>query len=266
MNNPHNTVPVVLSFSSFDPTGGTGIPADIEAIGALGSHCAPIICSIAPQDSVSIQRVVQIPASLVTEQARAILEDMPVKAIKIGFLGSLDNIQVVHSILRQYPHLPVILDPLFIGSEAPLYDAEMIEAMRLFIFPLTTLCALNTHEARRFSLNADSLDACAHELLASGLQYVLLTGRHEHTPDIINRLYGNHRLLQTYHWPRFSLNIRGAGCTLTAGISALFAQGIEHQTAIHRAQAYTWDCLQHHYRSGMGDPIPNRLYWEKRIL
>ena len=266
MNNPHNTVPVVLSFSSLDPTGGTGIHSDIEAIGALGAHCAPVICSIIPQDSLSIQRVAPIPATLVTEQARAILEDMPVKAIKIGFIGSLDNIQAIHSILRQYPHIPVILDPLFIETETPLYNAEMIEAMRLLIFPLTTLCAANTKEVKNFTAGADSLEACVHELLASELQYVLLTGRHEHTPDIINRLYGSHRLLQTYHWPRFSTNIRGAGCTLTASIAALFAQGMEHQTAIYRAQAYTWDCLHHHYRIGMGNPISNRLFWAKNGL
>lgn len=266
MNNQSNPVPVVLSFSSVDPTGGTGLHADIEAIGAQGCHCAPIICSIVPQDSVSIHRVIPLSSSLVTEQARAILEDMPIRAIKVGFVGSSENIQAIHSILRQYAHIPVVLDPLFIGPEMPLYHAEMIEAMRLLILPLTTVCVMNTETIRGFVTGADSLEACAHELLATELQYVLLTGQHELTPDIINRLYGHHRLLQTAHWPRFPMMIRGADCTLTASIAALLAQGMEHQTAVYRAQAYTWDCLSHHYRIGMGHPIANRLFWAKNGL
>ncbi len=103
-------------------------------------------------------------------------------------------------------------------------------------------------------------------LLARGCRYVLISGGHEPTDQVINTLYGNNRLLETFHWPRLPNEYHGSGCTLAAAIAALLAQGHELHTdstnsALYRAQDYTWRSLQAGYRAGGGQLLPNRLFW-----
>lgn len=259
-----NSLPVVMSFAGADPTGGAGIQADIEAIISMGAHACPVITAITVQDTQGLQRFKPVDASLIIEQARAVLEDMPVHAMKLGMLGSVENIEVLHTLLLDYPDIPVVLDPvLAAGGGGAISSTEMMEAMSELLFPLTTVITPNSVEARKLAHTADSLDACAAELQELGCEYVLITGGHENTTDIENRLYTNHRLLETFSWQRLPNNYHGSGCTLAASIAALLAQGLEPFMAIHEAQQYTWETLEHGYRLGMGQWHPNRLFWAR---
>ncbi|MEW6691362.1 MAG: hydroxymethylpyrimidine/phosphomethylpyrimidine kinase [Pseudomonadota bacterium] len=254
--------PVVLVFAGLDPTGGAGLSADIEAIISQGCHTAPIATALTVQDTRDVIRVGQVDALLVVEQARALLEDVPVAAIKLGMLGSAAMVEAIHSILRDYPHIPVVLDPVLrAGGGTELADEELIEAMRELLIPQTTILTPNSEEARRLAPDADNLHACALSLLEQGSEYVLITGTHEPTPEVENLLFGGHRLLETFSWPRLPESYHGSGCTLASAIAGLLAQGHEPMTAIHQAQDYTWQTLEQAYRLGRGQMIPNRLFW-----
>ncbi|MEW6569531.1 MAG: hydroxymethylpyrimidine/phosphomethylpyrimidine kinase, partial [Chloroflexota bacterium] len=254
--------PVVLVFAGLDPTGGAGLSADIEAIISQGCHAAPIATALTVQDTRDVIRVGQVDALLVVEQARALLEDVPVAAIKLGMLGSAAMVEAIHSILRDYPHIPVVLDPVLrAGGGTELADEELIEAMRELLIPQTTILTPNSEEARRLAPDADNLHACALSLLEQGSEYVLITGTHEPTPEVENLLFGGHRLLETLSWPRLPESYHGSGCTLASAIAGLLAQGHEPMTAIHQAQDYTWQTLEQAYRLGRGQMIPNRLFW-----
>ncbi len=254
--------PVVLVFSGLDPTGGAGIVADIEAIISQGGHAAPIATALTAQDTRNVFAIEPVDPILLVEQARAVLEDLPVAAIKIGMLGSLGVVEAVHTLLRDYPNLPVVLDPvLHAGGGAELADEALIEAMSELLIPLSSILTPNSEEARRLAPGADNLHACAFSLLERGCEYVLITGTHEPTPEVENLLFGGHRLLETYRWPRLPEVYHGSGCTLASAIAGLLAQGQEPMTAIHQAQDYTWQALQQAYRLGRGQWIPNRLFW-----
>ncbi|MDD4965854.1 bifunctional hydroxymethylpyrimidine kinase/phosphomethylpyrimidine kinase, partial [Halothiobacillus sp.] len=110
------SVPVVLVFSGHDPSGGAGVQADIEAIISQGVHPATVITALTVQDTVNVRRFVPTDSSLVIEQARAVLEDMPVQCIKIGMIGSVALGEVIHSILTDYPDIPVLLHPVLIAG------------------------------------------------------------------------------------------------------------------------------------------------------
>ncbi|MEW6729516.1 MAG: bifunctional hydroxymethylpyrimidine kinase/phosphomethylpyrimidine kinase [Pseudomonadota bacterium] len=254
--------PVVLVFAGLDPTGGAGLSADIEAIISQGCHAAPIATALTVQDTRDVIRVGQVDALLVVEQARALLEDMPVAAIKLGMLGSAAMVEAIHTILRDYPQIPVVLDPVLrAGGGTELADEELIEAMRELLIPQATILTPNSEEARRLAPDADNLHACALSLLEQGSEYVLITGTHEPTPEVENLLFGGHRLLETFSWPRLAESFHGSGCTLASAIAGLLAQGHEPMTAIHQAQDYTWQALEQAYRLGRGQMIPNRLFW-----
>ena len=258
------TLPVVMCFSGLDPTGGAGIQADIEAISSMGAHPVPIVTAQTVQNTQDIIRFESTDPMLLVEQARAILEDMEVSAFKLGMLGDTSIIEAVHSILNDYPDHPVLFDPvLAAGGGNELADEDSIQAMRSLILPLTKILTPNSIEARKLAPTADTLAACASALQDDGCEFVLITGTHEKDEDVINTLYNNHRVMETFHWERLEHEYHGSGCTLAASIAGLLAHGLEPFTAINEAQNYTWQSLEAAYPLGKGQWMPNRFFWAR---
>ncbi|VAW86473.1 Hydroxymethylpyrimidine phosphate kinase ThiD [hydrothermal vent metagenome] len=256
------STPVVMTFAGNDATGGAGIQADIETLASMGCHAAPVITAITVQDTQSVKSYFPIEASTVIAQARTVLEDIPIAAFKIGMLGSVNNAEAIQMVIQDYPDIPVVLDPILVsGNGDPLSDNKIQDALSNLLIPLTTVLTPNSLEAKALATEADTLDACAQKLLDRGCEFVLVTGTHESTPNVNNSLFGNHRLLETFSWERLPFHYHGSGCTLASAIAGLLAQGLEPFTAIHEAQEYTWETLNYGYRIGMGQHIPNRLFW-----
>ncbi len=255
--------PVVLCFSGLDPSGGAGIQADIETIASLGGHCAPIVTTLTIQDTSNVKYTQAVDASLIVAQARAVLEDMPVRALKLGLLGSVAAVEAIHTILVDYPNLPVILDPIIYASGGTeLAHRELLDALENLLLPYTTVLTPNSEEAQMLAEEADCLEACANQLLEKGCHYVLITGTHENTPQVINKLWGGgRRLLSEISWPRLPDQYHGSGCTLAAALSAYIAHGMDVISAVREAQSFTWQSLQHSHRLGMGQKIPERFFW-----
>ncbi len=259
-----DSLPVVLTLAGLDPSGGAGMQADIETIISMGVHAAAIATALTVQDSQRLYRFEAVDSLLIIEQARTILEDMPVDAIKIGMLGSVENIEAIHTILRDYPDIPVVLDPILAaGGGGEMSDEIAQDAMVDLLFPEVSLLTPNSIEARRLCPEADTLDACAEELQDMGCEFVLITGTHENTPQVHNTFYGNHRKLETFSWERLPHSYHGSGCTLSSAIAAMLAQGMEMFTAVHEAQEFTHEALQAAFRPGMGQHFPNRLFWAR---
>ncbi len=256
--------PIVLCLSGLDPTGGAGLQADIEAVASMGAHAAAVATCLTVQTTSDVLAVQPVATDLFIEQVRAVLEDMPARCVKIGALASVGVVEAIHSILRDYPDLPVVLDPVSAaGGGTPLHDANTRDAIVTLLLPQTTLLTPNGLEAFALADGADSPEACAMALLERGCDLVLVTGGHEPTPEVVNVLYGNHRKLEEWRWPRLPERYHGSGCTLAAACAGLLAQGMEPLGAVAEAQRYTWETLRHARRLGMGQLIPHRLYWTR---
>ncbi|MBS0602844.1 MAG: hydroxymethylpyrimidine/phosphomethylpyrimidine kinase [Proteobacteria bacterium] len=256
------TVPVVMTLAGNDPSGGAGLQADIEAIASMGCHAAPVVTALTVQDTCDVLAVVPIDPDLVYAQARTVLNDAPVAAIKIGLLGSPANAEIIAELLEDYPHIPLILDPVLAAGGGRDFDGDALaDAIRRHLLARTTVLTPNSVEARRLAPAADTLDACAQALLDTGCAHVLITGTHEATDAVVNRLYGDGRLLDSWTWERLPHDFHGSGCTLAAALAGLLAQGNELHAAVAQAQEYTWEALRGGYRIGAGQRIPNRLFW-----
>lgn len=258
----NKTRPIVMSFSGNDPTGGAGIQADIEAASSMGARIAPVITALTVQDTQNVKYFSATNAKLLVEQARIILEDMPISAFKIGMVGSIENINAIHTILHDYHDIPVIVDPIIsAGGGMSLASEEMALAYSDLIFPFTNLVTPNSNEVRLLASGADSLDACAQELMDDGCEYVLLTGTHEGTEQVINSLYGHHKKIEATCWKRLPQSYHGSGCTLTSAIAGLVACGHSIPDAVSIAQKYAWQSLVNGFQSGMGQYHPDRFSW-----
>ena len=256
--------PIVLVFAGNDPTGGAGIQADIETLVSLGCHPAPVITALTVQDTVGVKHYMPVETGMVIAQARAVLEDMPVAVIKAGMFGSAENVTALAGILHDYPDIPLVLDPILTsGRGDALTDDALVEAMSVLLLPQTALLTPNTLEVLRLAPDADNIDAAAQAILATGCEFVLVTGTHDSTPEVVNRLYGDRRLLETFHWERLPHTYHGSGCTLAAACAATLAHDLDVLEAVAEAQDFTWQALAHGARLGMGQHLPDRLYWAR---
>lgn len=256
--------PIVLAFSGHDPSGGAGIQADIEAIASQGCHACSVITALTRQDTRNIQKVIPQPTAEITAQARLLLNDMPIQAIKIGLLGNAAIASALYGILKDYPQIPLVLDPILAaGGGAELADGSLIEAIKTLLVPLTTVLTPNSLEARRLVPETGDLDRCGVDLLALGCGFVLITGAHEDNPKVDNTLYSRAGS-RTFHWKRLSHSYHGSGCTLAASIAAKLALGLDPVQAIQEAQEYTWQALHAGFLPGKGQYVPNRFFWTKK--
>ena len=260
--------PLVLSFAASDPSGGAGIQADLLTLASTGCHPLSVITAITVQDTLGIEALQAIDAEWVADQARCLLEDMPVDAFKVGALGSVENIAAIAEILSDYPEVPVVLDPVLAsGRGDELATEEMLHALRELLLPQTTIVTPNSIEARRLAGADDdeelSLTVSAERLIAEGAEFVLITGTHEPTPQVINTLYGKNGVVRSDSWPRLPGSYHGSGCTLASAIAAMLANGLELPDAVREAQEYTWHTLKNAYRPGMGQHLPDRLFWAR---
>ena len=260
--------PLVLTFAASDPSGGAGVQADLLTLASMCCHPLSVITAITVQDSLGIEGILPIDADWVADQARRILEDMPVDAFKIGVLGSVENIAAIAEVVSDYPDIPLIFDPVLAsGRGDELASEDMLHAMRELLLPQTTILTPNSLEVRLFAEGEEdderTLEQCAAKLIETGCEFVLVTGTHENTPQVVNTLYGKSGVVRSDSWPRLTGSYHGSGCTLSSAIAAMLANGLDLPEAVREAQEYTWQALKKAYRPGMGQFIPDRLFWAR---
>jgi hydroxymethylpyrimidine/phosphomethylpyrimidine kinase len=251
--------PVVLCFSGLDPTGGAGIQADIESIARHGCHAAPIITANTIQDTHNVVSFTPIDPSTILKQARAILRDMPVSAIKIGMLGSGETAEAIYTLFRQHEDIPVILDPVLIaGGGSSLVKRNLIDAINTLIIPYTYIMTPNIPEALLLTNTKTQPETAAKILNKMGAEHVLLTGTHAKNFDVIHKLYSQYEIQKFYKYRRLDHQYHGSGCTLAASLAALVAHKMEPLNACQNALDFTYKSLMNANKLGNGQLIPNR--------
>ncbi|SFN68621.1 bifunctional hydroxymethylpyrimidine kinase/phosphomethylpyrimidine kinase [Nitrosospira briensis] len=262
--------PAVLSFAASDSTGGAGIQADILTLASMGCHPLTVITAITVQDTAGVEDVMALDPEWVADQARAVLEDMPVHVFKIGLLGSVEIITAIAEVVSDYPDIPLVLDPVLAsGRGDELASEEMVAAMRELLLPQATIITPNSIEARRLAQDDEDdddtpgLSQCASRLLHMGCEYVLITGTHENTSQVVNHLYSAGGVVRADTWDRLAGSYHGSGCTLASAIAAALANGLPIADGVYEAQEYTWQSLKAGFRPGMGQHLPDRLFWAR---
>ncbi|KOR28260.1 hypothetical protein TI03_05115, partial [Achromatium sp. WMS1] len=247
-----STIPLILAIGGHDPSGGAGLQADIEAIAANGGHALSIVTALTTQNTCNVVQIYPQPASQIANQYRLILQESPIKAIKIGLLGNTQIANMLADLLAEHPKLPVVLDPILKAGHdnTSFTDNKLQTVIRNRLLPYCTLVTPNSLEARTLA-DSDNLAYCANAIINNGCNAVLITGAHEANQMVINRLYtAEAGLVQEDHWPRLSGTYHGSGCTLAATIATKLAMGIPLTTAIAQAQIYTWKSLKQAFTSG----------------
>lgn len=266
------TPPVVLCLAAGDATGGGGLPADVLTLASMGCHPLAIQTAVVVRDTRGVDEFWPLEPDSLVAQARAVLEDIPVHAFKLGFCGSVENIAVVAEILSDYPEVPLVVEPaLYPGVEDPSAD-DAVAALAELILPQTSLLVAGPHEVLRLAgldvdddEDADPLSAeeAVARLVERGVEYVLLTGGGAQGPQVVNTLIGEGGVVRTDAWERLRGRFLGAGSTIAAAAAAALAHGMTMPEAVREAQEFAQQALRHAYRPGMGLALPDRFFWAR---
>lgn len=250
--------PVVLIFAGSDPC-GAGIQADIEACANAGCHPAPVITAVTAQNTKRLIRWQAMDAALVAAQAEAVLDEIPVAAIKTGMLASPALAAVVRTVAQRLAGIPLVVDPVLAtdagnalnngSAAADIYGALLAHA---------SVVTPNTLELRALAPRASTPEQAALELCASGAAWVLVTGTHDDTEEIHHTLYDGNGPVARYRYARLPGRYHGSGCTLASALAARLARGQKAPQAAEAALQYTYETLTHGYRPGDGQWLPDR--------
>lgn len=263
MPNPFSVPPppAVLCFGPSDPTGASGIQADLLTLAACGVHPLSVLTSIAARDTRGLETAWALEIGQIDEQARVLLEDMCISAFKVGHLLTAASAAVLAEIISDYPDIPLVLCPALGASD----DEDLPDVLLDLLLPLASVLCCNAADAALLAeasapdgSRASSPAACARQLLARGAEHVLITGGASTSHQLIDTLYGPQGVLRTDVHERHPEAILGAGSTLSAAIAAFLAQGITVVEAVGRAGEFTQASLAAGFSPGMGGRIPWR--------
>lgn len=257
----------VLTFNANDPSGAGGLAADITAIASVGAHALPVVTGAYMRDSAEIFDQVAFDEESVTEQARAVLEDIAVQLVKVGFAGSLENIGAIAALLGDYPQLPVIAYMPNLAWWERSRIEQYHDAFRELLLPQTTVLVGNHSTLWRWLLPDWSSDRppAARDIAKAagdcGVSYTLVTGIVLPGQQVDNVLSSPQTVLGGEKFELFDGVFGGAGDTLSGALAALVASGSDLVTAVSEALHYLDRSLCGGFSPGMGAILPDRLFW-----
>ncbi len=218
---------VVLTIAGSDTSAGAGIQQDLKTITALGQFGVTVITALTAQNTMGVQAVMPVSGEMVKAQICSILEDLDVRAVKIGMIPNLEVAQAVVECLSDLPvQIPVVWDPVMISTSGTRLMAEdCISYLQNHLAPLCTLITPNLPESALFPVpyNANMLIKGGH---AEG----------EEMTDLLIMMDGKQysfteKRIQTR-------NLHGTGCTLSSAIAATLAKGCTLKAAVEEAKRY----------------------------
>ena len=258
-----STPPVVLTFSVFDPSGRGGIQADVEVSASLGCHCTPVITAICTSSQSDEADVLPIDSPLLVQQARSILEDYEVAAIKIGFVGSINNTEAIQAILSDYPSIPVIFEPSFCLIDEEESDKnELVKAVETLLLPMSDVVITSLGEAREISATTDTARATAQALLDAGPSTALINSTDLRRRESVYHLYTDDGSCKSFEWKEhLSPSTFGAETTAAAALACFLAHSSSVATAAERAVSFAQKSVSKAWQLGFDRPTPNRFFW-----
>jgi hydroxymethylpyrimidine/phosphomethylpyrimidine kinase len=257
--------PIVLAIAGSDSSAGAGIQADLKAIEANGAYAATVLTAITAQNTRGVRRADVLDPALVVAQMEAVLDDLPVAALKTGMLGTAAVVDAVAAVIERRVSAPLVCDPVMLSKTGhSLLEPAARERLVERLLPLATVITPNVHELATLAGRAvDGLDdavSAAQQLVARGVPAVLATGGHlpgAQGTDLLVRADGVVRLdgmwIDTPH-------THGTGCTLASALAARLARGDPLERAARAAKRFVERALAAALPLGQGIGPPDALF------
>lgn len=257
----------VMCFNACDPCGAGGLTADITTIASVGGHPVAIVTGVVVRDTSHVFSHTCIDDEAVSDQARTVLEDIPVRAIKVGFAGSPANLAAIAELASDYPDIPVVSYMPDLSWWQGDGLEEYLDAFQALVMPQTSVLVGNHGTLSRWLLPdwSHSRSPTARDIAkaaeALDVPFVLVTGIPLPEQHIDNVLASTETVIGSSKFELFDGSFNGAGDTLSAALTALLAAGNDLGAASQEALEYLDRSLANGFRPGMGQLIPDRMFW-----
>jgi hydroxymethylpyrimidine/phosphomethylpyrimidine kinase len=262
------TPPVALTIAGSDSGGGAGIQADLKTFAMHGVFGTSVITALTAQNTAAVRAIEPVSPGFVAAQLKAVLDDLPVAAVKTGMLAAPATVAMIAGFAGRLPNL--VVDPVLVSSTgAELFGAGAGRAYVDLLFPLATVVTPNSREAAvltdRPVACVDDAIAAAAELGRAGPKWVVVKGGHlDGDGQAIDVVWhdGDVELLRA-PWIE-TPNNHGTGCTFAAATAARLARGDDVRTALDGAKSYVHRALAGaaDWRLGAGH---GPLSWEEDL-
>lgn len=246
---------VALTIAGSDPSGGAGLQADLKTFHQFGVYGEAVVTLVTVQNTLRVSRVECLPAELVTEQIRAVLEDIRPQAAKTGALGNRAIVEAVAEAAAEFD-FPLVVDPVLISKHgAPLLADDARAALLERLLPRAALVTPNLREAAALAgfpvEDVATMRRAAEAIRALGAGAVLIKGGHLRA-SATDVLLANGRFYE-FPAPRIETpHTHGTGCTYSAAIAACLARGLELPAAVQAAKAYITEAIRSNPGLGRG--------------
>lgn len=258
----------VLTIAGTDSGGGAGVPADLKAMMALGTHGMCVVTAVTAQNSLGVQGYWPLPLEAIRAQFRSVVDDIGVDAIKTGMLASAEIVATVADLLDSVPHradgsaVPVVVDPVAMSKHGDsLLDPEAAASVRELLLPRATVITPNLPEAAMLTGLAPGTPSSVlgAALLEQGAQWVLVKGGHQEG-DADDLLVSNTGEQHVYRAPREdNTHTHGTGCTMASLVAAGLGLGLSVPEAAGLAKRFMMGAIPAGYALGQGigpvDPL-----------
>ncbi|MGI4729040.1 MAG: bifunctional hydroxymethylpyrimidine kinase/phosphomethylpyrimidine kinase [Janthinobacterium lividum] len=236
--------PSVLTIAGSDSGGGAGIQADLKTFAALGCFGTSAITAVTVQNTLGVTGIYSIPPEIVAAQIRSVMNDIKPSAIKIGMVHSAALALVIAEVLRDYPTVPIILDPVMVATSGDkLIETETVKILQKELFPLATLVTPNLDETQILTnaaaSNLSNMQSAATQILQTGCFAVLVKGGHLTGKKLHNFYLDKNSISQIITSEGIETNnTHGTGCSLSSAIAAFMARGFGLKEAVNEACNY----------------------------
>ena len=254
-----------LTIAGSDSGGGAGIQADLKTFAAHGVFGTSAITAVTAQNTRGVMAWTAMPASLVTAQIDAVVDDIGADVVKTGMLANAEIVEAVAAAIRRHRLQRVVVDPVMIAKGGDrLLEEAAIDAIRSGLLPLATVVTPNIPEAEVFAQMAitsiEGMREAASRILALGPRVVLVKGGHLDGPESVDigvTAAGFHE----WRAPRLDTrHTHGTGCTLASAVAAGLALGADPIDAIGDAKRYVEGAIRHAPGLGIGHG-PLNHFW-----
>lgn len=249
-------MPRVLTIAGSDCSGGAGIQADLKTMTAHKAYGMSVITALTAQNTCGVAAIHAVPPEFVTAQIKAVFEDIPPQATKIGMTANAGLIAAIAAELKAYHAPNIVLDPVMAAeSGARLIEPDATQAITRLLLPLAAIITPNKAEAEILSgltINShEDMRAAAQKLSQLTPAAVLVKGGHMAGDASDLLLYRGEEFWFTA--PRVdNPNSHGTGCTLSSAIACRLAEGKTVPEACRLAKEYLTDALQAGLDLGQG--------------
>lgn len=234
----------VLTIAGSDGSGGAGIQGDIKTISSLGCYASSALTALVVQNSHGVSSIHNIAVGIVVLQIEAIMTDMLPDAIKIGMVPTPELAESIAKILRKYPEIPVILDPVMVAtSGGKLIEDAAINGLTEHLFPLASIITPNLDEASLLAgmaiHNLEDMKKAGRIIMKSCCRALLLKGGHLRGERLTTLYFSENGTVREFVSDKIDTdNTHGTGCTLSSAIASYIARGMDLENAVANAEEY----------------------------